>query len=106
MPSRIVPVSVLSERALLHPEAIHGEEGLRILGFEDVPSIEIEHRGIVGESRRVAALVLGTDQKSEKLQVVLGQEGFDRRQRQPMLLDMKHQVTTVACREEVEPACD
>ena len=71
-----------------------------------MPSIEVDHRGIVGESRRVAALVMGADQKAEKLQVVLGQEGFDRRQRQPMLLDMKHQVTTVARGEEVEPAGD
>ena len=63
-----------------------------------MPSIKVDHRGILGESRGIDTLLRRTEHEAEELQIVLVQEAFDLRQTHPVLLDVEHQVTTaVSC---------
>src|SRR3990170_1671294 len=74
---------------LLHPELVHGDEGVGIFLLELVPVVEIGSRRVVGEPLRVALERSLVEREAEKHEPMLGEEVLDLRQREAVLLHVK-----------------
>src|SRR5580692_3763988 len=88
-------------KLLLNPELVHPQEGSRILALEDMPKAEVGHRTVAGEPDPVLQLGATAELETEKRQIVLCEKSADVRQREAMLLNMKHQIATAADGEEI-----
>ena len=83
-----------SRRELVHPELIHSDECIGLLGLKAKPAIEIERRGGMRKARREALQCRGiAQQESGELQIIRRKKRLDFRQADAMLLHVKQQVT-------------
>src|ERR1700745_508391 len=70
----------------LHPQLIHAGERTRPFPLEDMPPIEIAHETIAAEDTPIMLHDPRREFETDEFQIVLGEEGFDLRNRQPALL--------------------
>src|SRR5439155_3273768 len=85
----------------LHPELIHASERVGLLPFQSIPTIEVAHQMITAEQ---AAIMLHEPRrkfKTDEVQIVLGEEGFNLRNRQTMLLDVEQEIAALAGAEKI-----
>src|SRR5438128_213071 len=85
----------------LYPELVHASERVGLLAFQSIPTVEIAHQMITAEQ---AAIMLHEPRrkfKTDEAQIVLGEEGFDLRNRQTMLLDVEQEIAALAGAEEI-----
>src|SRR5262249_52656749 len=95
-----------SRSALLCPKLIHARKSQRIFLFEDVPTVEVGHRGIVRKSRHVFSPYPGIDLKSDKFQLVLRGRSLDRGQHGPVFLNIEQKIPTLTDAAEVRTPGD
>ena len=72
-------------------------------GFEGVPAIEIELRRRLWKARGEGSAKRRIQNEAGEMQIVCREEGFDLRQRDPVLLHVKQQIAAFADREEILP---
>ena len=65
------------------------DKGIRIVGFERVPAIEIGERGRLGNLTFKRRENFGLDLKPEKRQVMGGEKSLDPRQRKSVFHDIE-----------------
>src|ERR1700682_3946926 len=84
-----------------HPELIHADEGARVFLLEAVPKGEIRHGLVLGKLLPEALQNMGRLVESEELQMIVGEEARDLRQRHAMLLHVEKEVAEIAHRIEI-----
>src|SRR6185312_1280736 len=82
--------------ALLCPELIHADEGLRMRRLEGVPMAEVGHGAVLGKHRCIAPPHRGGDLEAEEFEIVPRQHGFDLRQVEAVFLHMEQQIAAFA----------
>src|SRR5688572_26650307 len=87
---------------LASPELVHAGKGRRMLGLEDMPSLEVAHGVFLGEPLLKFSAHAGVDLEAEELDTVLGQEAANLGQRHLLLLHMKEHVAAFADGEKIE----
>src|SRR5262249_20498269 len=85
----------------LHPELIHAGERVGPFGLERMPTIEVAHETIAPENIPIMLHDPRREFETDEFQIVLDDEGFDVRNRQPPLLDVEQQIAALAGAEEI-----
>src|SRR5439155_13282665 len=85
----------------LHPELVHASERVGLLAFQSIPTVEIAHQMITAEQAAIMLHEARRKFKTDEAQIVLGEEGFDLRNRQTMLLDVEQEIAALAGAEEI-----
>src|ERR1700730_9440456 len=85
----------------LHPELIHADEGARVFLLEAVPKGEIRNGLVLGKLLPEALQNVRRLVEAEELQMIVGEEARDLRQRHAMLLHVKEKVAEIAHRIEI-----
>src|SRR5262249_40795537 len=87
--SRLPRISTLRFSIFLHPELIHAGERTRPFLLEGMPPIKTAHEPNAAEDSPIMPHDPRREFETDEFQIVLGEEGFDLRNRQPPLLDVE-----------------
>ena len=89
----------------LHPEIVHGGEGVGVFGLHRVPAVEVAHRPAgLGEQRAVALQRGRVEFEADEAQALPGDEVLDGRDGQAAFLHVEQQVAAFAGAEEIVEA--